>query len=67
MRVLIDEEYLEDGAAAWWKKITPAKRAIFIQSLWECGNGSEDGENPHEEAIQQSDIHATSSNDSFTA
>lgn len=57
MRVLIDEELLEAGAAAWWKKISPGNRAVLIQSLWECGHGSEESENPHEEAIQQSDSH----------
>lgn len=59
MRVLINDEYLEDGAAAWWKKIDPAKRAILIQALWECGHGSVDSENPHEDKIQESNTRAT--------
>ena len=42
MRVLIDDEYLDEAAAVWWKKIPPAKRAVLIQALWECGHGDED-------------------------
>lgn len=51
MRVLIDEAGLEEEAANWWRKISPALRAVYIQSLWECGH---DEDNQHEDDIQES-------------
>lgn len=51
MRVLIDEEGLEEGAADWWRRISPAARAVLIQALWECGHGADERENDHEAAI----------------
>ena len=54
MRVQIDEEYLEPDAAEWWRKASPADRAILIQALFECGHGAEQSDNPHEDAIKAS-------------
>ena len=43
MRVTIDESGLDEDAARWWRTIPPWKRAHFVQCLWECNNGENDG------------------------
>lgn len=53
MRVLIDEELLEEDAARWWRRISPADRAVLIQALYEAGHGG--GE--YEEEISKSNKH----------
>ncbi len=30
MQLRIDPELLEDGAAAWWRSLTPAERAVQL-------------------------------------
>jgi len=42
MRVRIDARCLDEDAANWWRRLSPARRAVLIQALFECGHGEDE-------------------------